>query len=239
MSCLLVLLVQTIESAQAGGNNSASLTLGEVLLALSVPLVGVITLLYEWYDTRRNGRSSEVDRPIRRPDNATGKRIIKPVMPRGAACGIFISYRRQDEPNFAGRLYDRLAVRFGKNNVFMDVDSIELGLDFADVINRSLSQCKVLIVVIGKNWLRVADGQGRPRLENPNDYVRIEIETALRRGIRVIPVLVEGASVPRSPELPDSMESLSRRNGIEMSHLRFSVETDQLIKTLERVLKTN
>jgi hypothetical protein len=162
---------------------------------------------------------------------------MEPVTPKGTAGGIFISYRRQDEPNFAGRLYDRLVAHFGRENIFMDADSIELGLDFAEVINRSLSQCKVLIVIIGKDWLHVVDVHGRSRLMNSNDYVRTEIETALRRGIRIIPILVEGASVPKSSELPNSMASLSRRNGTEMSHTRFSAEADQLVNTLKRILK--
>lgn len=152
--------------------------------------------------------------------------------------GIFISYRRQDEPNFAGRLYDRLAEHFGRDNVFIDVDSIELGLDFVDVINRSLSQCKVVIVVIGKNWLTSADTQGRPRLEDPNDYVRLEIEIALNRNIRVIPVLVEGASTPRGDELPNSIAALARRNGREISHARFATEADDLVNTLKRIVNT-
>jgi hypothetical protein len=111
---------------------------------------------------------------------------------------IFISYRRQDEPNFAGRLYDRLADRFGKDRVFMDVDSIELGLDFAEVINRFLLHCKVLLVVVGKDWLDVKDARGRRRLDLLNDYVRLEIETALSSNVRVIPIFVEGGSVPQA-----------------------------------------
>lgn len=120
----------------------------------------------------------------------------------------------------------------------MDVDSIELGLDFAEVINHSLSQCKVLIAIIGKKWLRAVGSQGRPKLRDPNDYVRIEIEIALQRGIRVIPILVEGASMPMNTELPDSMAPLSRRNGTAMSHARFNVEADQLMNTLKRILES-
>jgi hypothetical protein len=151
--------------------------------------------------------------------------------------GVFISYRRQDEPNFAGRLYDRLVARFGRTNVFMDVDTIELGLDFAEVIDQSLSRCRIMVVVIGKDWLKVTDEEGESRLSNPDDYVRMEIEKALKSRTRVIPVLVEGAAVPKSSQLPESLASLSRRNGIAMAHASFGSDADRLIDTLDRILK--
>jgi hypothetical protein len=151
--------------------------------------------------------------------------------------GVFISYRRTDEPNFAGRLGDRLTQHFGASRVFMDVDSIELGLDFAEAINDYLADCQALIAVIGKAWIDAADPQGRRRLENPNDYVRLEIESALERRIRVIPVVVEGAPMPHAEELPPSIASLARRNGIEMSHASFGSDTAKLIATLDRIMK--
>ena len=120
----------------------------------------------------------------------------------------------------------------------MDVDSIELGLDFAEAISSYLAGCQALIAVIGKDWLGATDAQGRSRLDNANDYVRLEIETALTRNIRVIPVVVEGAQIPRAEELPSSMESLSRRNGIEMSHANFGSDTAKLIATLDRIMKS-
>jgi TIR domain len=176
----------------------------------------------------------------------TGKtpwQLLAPSRPKSARAvesgndGIFISYRRQDEPNFAGRLYDRLVAQFGKSKVFIDIDTIDLGLDFVDVIDRSLAQCKALIVVIGKTWLHMADAEGVARLSDPDDYVRVEIETALARQIRVIPVLVEGAAIPKSSELPEGMASLARRNSITMSHASFSSDADRLIQTLDRILQ--
>ena len=136
--------------------------------------------------------------------------------------GIFMSYRRQDDAGFAGRIADRLMTSFGIQRVFIDVDSIELGVDFSSVIADYLGKCRAMVVVIGRRWLDVADTDGRPRLVNPDDYVRIEIERALARNIRVVPVLVDGAVMPRRDDLPTSMESLTRRNGIEMSHAGFS-----------------
>jgi hypothetical protein len=150
--------------------------------------------------------------------------------------GIFISYRRQDEPNFAGRLYDRLAGHFGRDAVFMDVDTIDLGVDFAEVIDQSLARCRVMIVVIGSAWLGALDEDGDRRLDNPDDYVRLEIERALASDTRVIPVLVEGATIPKSTQLPPSLASLSRRNGIAMAHASFTSDASRLIDTLDRIL---
>ena len=158
---------------------------------------------------------------------------------RGTADGIFISYRRQDEPAFAGRLYDRLVDQFGARRVFIDVDSVELGLDFAEVIDDSLTQCRVLLVVMGERWLGALNERGQPRLADPNDFVRLEVEKALaQRSVRVIPVLVEGALLPESSELPPSMESLSRRQAIQMAHVSFGSDADKLVKTVDRILKS-
>ena len=150
--------------------------------------------------------------------------------------GVFISYRRRDEAGFAGRLYDRLEAEFGTDQVFMDVDSIDLGLDFVDVLNASLRVCRALVVIIGKDWLSASDRSGSRRLDNPDDYVRLEIETALERNIRVIPILVDGAQMPRRTDLPPSLAPLARRNGREMSHDRFGSDVLELITTLERLL---
>jgi hypothetical protein len=149
--------------------------------------------------------------------------------------GFFISYRRSDDPGFAGRLGDRLAQYFGKSRIFMDVDSIELGMDFSEVINHHLAQCAALVAVIGKGWLNASDAQGRSRLTNTNDYVRLEIEAALRRNILVIPVIAEGARMPHAEELPSSIQLLARRNGIEISHASFGSDTAKLIATLDRL----
>ena len=118
----------------------------------------------------------------------------------------------------------------------MDVDSIDLGLDFVDVLEGALNQCVALVAIIGKTWLTDADADGNRRLDNPDDFVRLEIETALRRNIRVIPILVDGASMPGSADLPPSLAALARRNGREMSHARFGSDCLELISVLERVL---
>jgi hypothetical protein len=121
---------------------------------------------------------------------------------------IFINYRRDDSSSAAGRLYDRLSSHFASNQIFIDVDNLAPGVDFVEAIEQSVGSCDVLIAVIGGRWLISSDEEGRRRLDNPDDFVRIEIATALKRGIRVIPVLVEGALMPRSRDLPDDLKSL-------------------------------
>ena len=128
--------------------------------------------------------------------------------------GIFVSYRRQETSHLAGRLYDRLADRFGEGQVFIDVDTIEPGVDFAEEIFRAVAACKVLLAIIGPTWLIAADERGRRRLDDPDDLVRLEIEAALARGVRVIPILVEGAVMPAREDLPESLAGLARRNAL-------------------------
>lgn len=152
--------------------------------------------------------------------------------------GIFISYRRDDSAGYAGRLYDRLAAHFGTARVFMDVEGIEPGIDFVNAIEDAVGSCRVLIVVIGDEWTDAVDAAGRRRLEDPNDFVRLETAAALKRGIRVVPVLVGGAVMPRVTELPDELQSLTRRQAIEISHKQWDASTGELIRTLERILET-
>jgi len=149
--------------------------------------------------------------------------------------GIFISYRRDDAPGYAGRLYDRLAAHFGADHVFMDVQGIEPGVDFVDAIERALGSCEIMIVLIGKDWL-TADSAGRRRLDDPNDFVRVETATALARGIRVVPVLVEGAEMPRGDSLPTELLPLVRRQAVELSHKQWDVTSAELVRTLEKIL---
>jgi TIR domain/Sel1 repeat len=150
---------------------------------------------------------------------------------------IFISYRRNDASYPAGRLYDRLSARFPRNQIFIDVNNLDLGIDFVEEIEQRVASCDVLIAVIGRHWLETSDEQGRRRLDNPADFVRIEIGTALKRDIRVIPVLVEGASMPQSGELPDDLKLLSRRHALELSHTRFDADSEQLVKAVQRELE--
>jgi hypothetical protein len=148
---------------------------------------------------------------------------------------VFISYRRDDSAGFAGRIYDRLAGRLDAKSIFLDVDSIQPGLDFYDVLSEKLGVCDVLIAVIGKNWNSSADKGNLRRLDDLDDFVRIEIEAALQRGIRVIPVLVDGATMPKREDLPDSLQKLRRRQGIEISHNRFDSDVERLTHALSLI----
>jgi len=136
-----------------------------------------------------------------------------------------------------GRLDDKLAARFGRANVFKDVDSIPLGADFRQILRAAVGQCAAMLVVIGRRWLDVAEPHGRCRLDNPNDFVRIEIEDALARGIPVIPVLVQGAPMPRADQLGPSLAPLAYRHGIEVrGDPHFHRDADQLLDHLAPLL---
>ena len=146
---------------------------------------------------------------------------------------IFISYRRDDSAGHTGRLYDRLIDHFGQGQVFMDVDTVQPGLDYIQVVHEAIGTCDGLIAVIGREWLEASDATGVRRLENPADLVRLEIATALERDIRVIPVLVQGVQMPLEIELPEGLKGLASRNALEVSDTRFRYDVDRLIEALE------
>ena len=157
-------------------------------------------------------------------------------IPQAGDGGIFISYRRQEASQLAGRLSDCLVDRFGKGRVFLDVDAIEPGADFAEEISRAVAACQVLLVVIGPNWLTVTDERSRRRLDDPDDIVRLEIEAALTRDVRVIPILVEGAVMPGRQDLPESLVRLGRLNALHIRHESFRSDAGRLVTAIERVL---
>jgi hypothetical protein len=147
---------------------------------------------------------------------------------------IFISYRRQETAWPVGRLYDKLVEHFPAEQIFRDVDSIEPGEDFVERITATVSSCDVLLALIGPQWLKITDEEGRCRLDNPGDYVRVEIETALTRKIRVIPILVDDAQMPRVNELPSTLAALVRRNAVEINPITF--DTTRLIAAVQQTL---
>ncbi|MEP7300614.1 MAG: CzcE family metal-binding protein [Caldimonas sp.] len=149
---------------------------------------------------------------------------------------IFISYRRDDTEGYAGRLFQDLREKFGKDAVFMDVAGIEPGRDFRRVIEQQVASCGVLLAVIGKSWLTVADEKGKHRLDDPYDFVRLETASALKRDIPVIPVLVQQAEMPRAEQLPDDLKDLAFRNSVELSHARWESDVDLLIAALGRYI---
>lgn len=156
--------------------------------------------------------------------------------PSTPAGRIFISYRRQDSAYPAGWLYDRLADRFGAEQIFKDVDSIELGDDFVETITNAVGSCDILLALIGQQWLDIAGSDGARRLDDPDDFVRLEIEAALERKVLLIPILVDGATMPASDQLPPSIAPLVRRQALELSPNRFRADTDRLLQVLDRTL---
>lgn len=146
---------------------------------------------------------------------------------------IFISYRRSDSEGEAGRLSDVLTHHFHDQAVFMDVDAIQPGRDFRKAIEESIQACAVLLTVIGPDWLDARSSAGDRRLDEPNDYVRLEISAALRRDIPVIPVLVRGARVPQPEQLPPEIADLAYRNGVALTHSRWKSDLQHLIQALE------
>jgi TIR domain len=148
--------------------------------------------------------------------------------------GVFLSYRREDSSGYAGRLYDILSAQFGSDNVYMDVDSIAGGDEFATKIEENINRAEVLVAVIGSRWLTATDKNGGRRLDSANDFVRTEISMALQRGIRVIPVLVGGATVPGADELPDSLRTLVERQAIEIRDQNFRPDAQRLTDVLQK-----
>jgi hypothetical protein len=150
--------------------------------------------------------------------------------------GIFLSYRREDAAPYARLLQYQLSERFPDARVFMDLDSIEAGLDFAEVIRDAVDSSAVLVALIGHQWATVADERGRRRLDDPDDFVRFEVQTALERGVRVIPVLVDNARPLRQEQLPAELQKLARLNALELSYGRYQYDSDRLLDLIQRVL---
>ena len=149
--------------------------------------------------------------------------------------GIFISYRRGDSIGHTGRLYDLLSKHFGKSQIFMDIDAIGPGEDFVEVIDRTCQSCEVLLAVIGRSWATIADEGGRRRLDDAGDFVRLEIGRALEKGVRVVPVLVDGAQMPDRATLPAELQKLALRNAWEINDKRFHHDVKQLVEALQKM----
>ena len=150
---------------------------------------------------------------------------------------IFISYRREDTQYPAKLIYDRLRLQFPHKQIFKDIDSLVPGDNFEQKIKDSLDSCEVLLAIIGRRWLSATDKEGRLRLSNEKDFVRLEVATALKRGILVIPVTVEGAPVPENDQLPDDLKQLSSLHAQPIDVGRhFETDVAGLVVAVERVL---
>lgn len=146
---------------------------------------------------------------------------------------VFLSYRRQDASGHAGRLYDLLVARYGADRVFIDIDAVPLGSEFADAIGRAVASCDVLVALIGRGWLLATDSDGHRRLDDPDDFVRREIESALAQGVVVVPTCVQGAELPQPHDLPPSLTPLVARQGFQLSDTGWRDDVGRLIRRME------
>ncbi|MES9990831.1 MAG: TIR domain-containing protein [Candidatus Thiodiazotropha sp.] len=150
-------------------------------------------------------------------------------------CMVFISYRREDSREITGRICDRLNNEFGKQAIFRDVDSIPAGVDFRDHINKTIDQCSLLLAIIGNKWLDAKNRKGERRLDLSNDHLRVEIETALKKQIPVIPVLVKKGIMPDEEQLPEGLKPLAYRNAIPIPEEPFFHHgVDLLVKEMAK-----
>jgi len=145
---------------------------------------------------------------------------------------VFINYRRDQTAGEARALYNDLVEMLGTERVFMDVDNIALGTDFRQVLRERLDASQMMLSLIGRDWADARDGTGQRRLDNPADFVRLEIATALQRNVAVTPVLLQGASMPAAEVLPDDLKNLAFRNGFELSHTRWESDVHELVRRL-------
>jgi hypothetical protein len=152
---------------------------------------------------------------------------------------IYISYRRDDAAHAAGRIAEELENEFGTERVFLDVDSIMPGEDFVDTMRKGLSQASVVLVLIGSSWLSSTDSAGARRIDNPDDFIRLELESALSRGQRLLPVLLDDATMPSTEDLPHSLAGLVRRNAVSISTQRFSSDMRRLSDLISRLIESN
>lgn len=172
------------------------------------------------------------DVPPRDEPSREGPRTV-PMPPPRVERRIFISYRRKDSAYITGRICDRLEARFGRGSLYRDVDSIPMGVDFRAHLDEALAGSRVLLAIIGDEWLKTRDG--RQRLHEDNDYVRFELETALERKIPVVPVLIENATVPDASDLPASLQSLVYYHAAQVRQdPDFDPDVEKLVQGLER-----
>jgi TIR domain len=150
---------------------------------------------------------------------------------------IFISYRRGDDPGYTHALFQLLRSEFGREQLFMDVEGyIKAGDPFVAILDEHVRNCDVLLAIIGPRWIDARNDKGERRLNDPNDFVRIEIDSALKQGKRVIPVLVNNAAIPQAHDLPEPLRPLAERNAVRLTHERFSADCQGLIEDIRAAL---
>jgi hypothetical protein len=228
---LIVLGSFAIAAGNMGG--ITSLTLIGVGMICAGPLLLWLLVTFPPYDQdvmkRKTGEFAAIRVPtlFGRSEKSKTTSMTKPRKQ------IFISYRREDSLDVAGRIYDRLVQEFGKESIFKDIDSIPFGVDFRKHLRDTIDKCDIALIVVGDRWMSVTDAHGQRRLDSQADFVRIELEAALQREIPVIPVLIRNAAMPDEADLPDSLKEFAYRNGTVVRHdPDFHTDMDRLIKSL-------
>ena len=184
--------------------------------------------------------ASDQREALRQQSNASEKSAAIGASTGEKAFHIFISYRREGTGAHAGRLYDSLLAGvddqsgFDREQIFMDVDTLRPGVDFRESIRSNVATCDVLLAVIGKRWTTARDQKRQRRLDDPGDYVRIEIEAALERNIPVIPVLVDDAAMPREADLPSALSALAYRHAVQLGHASWRSDIARLLASLKQ-----
>ena len=208
------------------------------ILVLALGAVAIVLFMRKSPEGKALAKRDRAAKPAQQEANEFVATRSQPSQGSTSKVGaVFISYRRQDSADITGRIGDRLVERIGSEAVYKDVDSIPLGVDFRKHLQASVSQCRVLLAVIGKNWLGTHNDAGNRCLDDPRDYLRIEVETALQRDIPVIPVLVQGASMPREEDLPASLQPLAFRNAVAVRpDPDFRADMDRLINGIQQHL---
>jgi hypothetical protein len=242
------------DEAPHGTKSGDLVTMGSIVISAFPTVLPTVVALVQAWSTRGQGRtvkfkgkgiefegspeelqkllvSIEAERITSEDTNKLAQPQVRDKTTKSSR--IFISYRRADSADVTGRIYDRLIGHFGKSAIFKDVDSIPPGIDFKEHLERAVGKCKIFLVVIGDRWLEVTDSMRKSRLQDPSDFVRIEIEAALNRNILIIPLLVRGASMPAEKKLPPSLQKLIYRNGIPIRpDPDFHRDMDRLIEAI-------
>jgi hypothetical protein len=184
---------------------------------------------------RRVADAKPADEARRAQEVKAPREAVRPRREAKVALKVFVNYRRENSAAYAGRIHDRLESEFGRDNLFMDVDAVPLGADFVRILGDEVGRCDVLLALMGPGWCDVRDEDGNRRLDNPTDFIRIEIATALQRNIRVIPILLDGARIPSERQLPEDLVGLVRRNGLNVRHDSFHGDINKLIGALREL----
>jgi hypothetical protein len=212
-----------------------------VILVLALAVSAVYFLFNQFFSGFSKGYRGEYRSESKTP-KLIGKEKESPSSSQLLAKRVqktFISYRRADSGDVTGRIYDNLVGRFGRGVVFKDVDTIPLGADFRSYLDEAVAESDVFLAIIGPRWLRVQDADRSSFLDDPKDFVRIEIASALQRGIPLIPVLVSGATMPSEQDLPDVVGELSYRNGVPVRpDPDFHNDIERLSKGIQKLLES-